>query len=445
VGASQLPFHYLLALKSPYNPLRYLTGRTHESLNALHQLLGRVVTILIYVHAALYLNLYVLKGLLGSKLREPYIIAGVFGVLALTAVGTTALGFIRRWRYRVFYTVHVVLATALLPVLWFHVSHIRVYLYETAAVYVLNAILRNLSSRTVSASITLLDGGSLINISISKSTDQHFLRRWQPGQHAYLSLPGHPVSRTLRSNPFSVASVPSADGELRFVARILDGNTAKLAQAAKSEQRHNLTIEGPYGRANHADDLLRYDRVLFVAGGVGGTFVAPLYRQLLSDLSPSCGSARRRKVEFAWVARDEGDVRWAVPADEKERVGFLQRMSVWVTGRVDGLGEDRGSRLSADQRVHDEMEDGIELEERKGLLGPEGTDERPDATGDLSVKTGRPDLQRIVDRTFMHDDLEKVAVVVCGPKGLTRTLRTSVETWVLRGRYVWLWEESFAF
>lgn len=448
VAASQLPFHYLLALKSPYSPLQLLTYSSHETLNSYHQLLGRIVVFLLQLHAAFYLNFFVQKDLLPAKFKELYIICGVVGIVSFTAIGTTALAPVRRWNYRVFYITHVTLAMIWMPFLFFHVHHIRTYLYQTSAVYVGNLLLRTLYSKTVAGTTRLVPDTSLVEITIP-STKNSNLRQWAPGQHAYLSLAGHPVSRTFRSNPFSVASILSVDKELRFYARTLDGNTARLARQANSMHlRQQLTIEGPYGVSTHADKLLQYDRVLFVAGGVGATFIVPSYRQLLADLSPSKGSYRRQKVSFIWVSRTTADIMWALPEDANEREGFTERLKVFVTG---------GSRTAASSTAYRDIEDdpsyagieqGVELEERKNLLcgmQPEGNGSvEKSGKGELSTSAGRPDWKRVVEQTFSHNSMDKVAVFVCGPKKLNESLRKEVGSWVRRGREVWFWEEVFA-
>lgn len=424
-------------MKSPFSPIQYLTGRSHESLNILHQLLGRIITIFLYGHAALYLNFYIQSNLLESKLKEGYVVCGILAIWAFTAVGTTALAPVRRWSYSVFYITHVILATALLPLLWFHVSHIRIYLYESAVVYASNVILRTLSSKTVPATLRLLENGTVVDIRIPLSQRNKALQHFTPGQHAYLSLPSHPASRTVRSNPFSLASLPTSDSELRFLARVLNGNTARLASsAAGTISKQPLTIEGPYGLPTHADKLLAYDRVLFVAGGIGGTFIAPLYRQLLADLSPSPGSRRRGKVRFVWVARGVGDVAWAVPGPGREGEGFAERIELWVTG-----GRRGGGGARADVDVGGE---GIEMEERKGLLGSSGGDEVGNGAQRLRLRFGRPDLRDVVEETFSRGAGERVAVVVCGPRALAKRLREEVGEKVWQGREVWFWEEVFA-
>lgn len=430
----------MLAIKTPYSPLQLLARRSHESLNIYHQLLGRIITFLLYLHATFYLNFYVQKGLLSSKLQEGYVLCGTAGIIAFTVIGTTALAPVRKWSYRVFYGVHVILATAIMPVLFFHVSHIRVYLYEVAIIHISNVILRSLNSTTVTADIqTLKPGHDLLEMTIPAYSKT---RGFNTSQHAYISLPGHPASRTIRSNPFTLASIPSStSGDLSFYARILTGNTASLA--AHTSQHQALTIEGPYGVPSHPDSLLRYPRILFVAGGIGATFIVPLYRQLLADLSPSSGSSRRQKVEFIWVVRNAVDTVWAVPKAEKERDGFTERCSVYVTGGRGGGFPTRGSGSSNSARWRNDggEDEAIELQERKDLLPHDAPDH---VASGLAHTSGRPNLRRLVEKTFSHSSTERVAVFVCGPKSLSRALRKEVGRVVMsEGRKVWFWEEVY--
>nr|OQO28853.1 hypothetical protein B0A51_03435 [Rachicladosporium sp. CCFEE 5018] len=443
VAASQLPFHYLLSLKSPYSPIQMITQSSHETLNASHQLLGRLITWLLYSHAVLYLNLYVMNGLLIAKLKQAYVLCGVAGIIAFTVVCTTALAPVRRWSYRVFYVVHVVLATALLPVLFFHVSHIRVYMYETAVIYCANVGLRYFFTTNRPALLRLIPDTGLLEISVPLTTTtaasgvSRASAVWQPSQHAYVSLPGHAVSRTFRSNPYTVASVPSVDKQLRFVAHTLDGNTAKLAASLGGDEKpRDVTIEGPYGVTTHANQLLGYDRVLFFAGGVGGTFIVPLYRQLLSDLSP--GKSRRRdKVSFVWAVRSKSETQWAIPESAAERDVFTDRLKVFLT-RDEALA---GSRI--DERQNED-EEAIELQERKQLLSEAESYTTHHAGHDM-YERGRPNVERIVEQCMMQGNNERVAVVVCGPKSLSRSLRAAIKPYVWRGRDVWFWDESFGY
>ena len=446
VGASQLPFHYLLSLKSPWSPLLLLTGYSEATLLSIHQVLGRIITGLFWVHAVLYLNFYVLNSLLLAKLKAPYVLCGVFGILAFTVMTTTALAILRNRNYRIFYYTHVSLATAVLPVLYFHVHHIRTFIYETAGIYAVNAVLRYFASKTHVGTLRQIQGTNLIEISIALGKGT--ATKWQPGQHAYISLAGHPFLRTFRSNPFTQTALPLTDNRLHFVARILDGNTARLARNI-GDNTQAISIEGPYGIGSHSARLLTYDRVLFVAGGIGATFIVPLYRQLLSDLSPSKGSYRRQKVTFVWAARSLADVAWALPVDSKEREGFIERLSVHLSRQTEGTSEQPDDGAFAIDSDGDDGpdDDGIELEEQKNLLRGESakdSGEKPATSSELQVYSGRPKLSAVVDEVFSHSSTERVAIVVCGPRQLSRSTRETVHRWVQRGRDVWFWDESFA-
>jgi hypothetical protein len=452
VGASQLPFHYLLTWKSSWSPVQILTRASHETLNVYHQLLGRIVTWLVFTHAALYLNFYVQNNLLGSKLKEFYVLCGVVGVIAFAAIGTTALEPLRRRSYRVFYVVHVALATALVPVLYFHVHHIRIYLYETAAVYLVNSLVRWLSATDLHGSIRSIPDTSLVEIVVStdsSAASKRLAQNIRPGQHAYVSLTGNSLLHNFRSNPFTIASIPDTDGHIKFVARALNGNTKLLLSNAEkhlSDTKVNITVEGSYG-LTYEDKLLQHDRVLFIAGGVGATFIAPLYRQLLEDLSPGKGSYRRQKISFVWIARTKSEVTWAVPTNPRENEGFAERLKICLTG----VGtEDNDRAMDYDDNIEaaaiDENEDGIELEEQKQLLGSIAQSDRNGAAdiNGLPIYTGRPDLRRLVHQTLSHGGNERVAIVVCGPKALSRDIRREVAPWVKRGREVWFHDESFS-
>lgn len=454
VGASQLPLHYLLIWKSSWSPIQILTRASHETLNAYHQLLGRVVTLLVLLHAAFYLNFYVQNNLLASKLQEAYVLCGVVGVVAFIAVGTTALSPVRRWSYRLFYVVHVALATALIPVLFFHVHHIRIYLYETAAIYLLNGVIRWLFAINLRGSIRSIPGTSLVEISIpidASSAARNLAESLHPGQHAYVSLAGNSFLRTFRTNPFTVASIPSTDGHIKFIARALDGNTKTLKASTEKDSANtkvDLTVEGAYGLNTHEDRLLQYDRVLFIAGGVGATFIVPLYRQLLADLSPGKGSYRRQKVSFVWIAKSKSEVTWAVPMNQLEKEGFVERLKVCLTDVSASSLEGTDSAIDYDESdgaaAVGNDEDGIELEEQKQLLSDGVRSNESIAVSDLPIYTGRPDLRRLVQQALSHGSNERVAIVTCGPKGLSRSLRREITPWIKRGRDVWFHDESFS-
>lgn len=451
VGASQLPWHYLLAMKSSHSPLLLLTRRSHEKINGIHQHLGRITVTLFYLHAGFYLNFYVLSVLLIDKLKQAYVLCGVLAFFSFTVIGTTALAPLRKRYYKIFYLVHIILAMATLPLLYFHVSHIRVYLYETLGIFVLNAVLRAWNTTTLLADIRMIEGTDLVEIEVALPRSKS--RQWHAGSHAYISLAGS-LFRAGSNNPFSVASNPALDSRLIFVARVLDGNTTKLAKAGAEQRvtrgKRSVSIEGPYGVSTHLDALITYDRVLFIAGGVGATFTVPLYRQLLADLSPSKGSRRRQRVSFLWICRSVTDTEWAIPVDQKEREGFMDRMRVCVTSQVEGLTTNSSLDMGGDDFI-DSGEallggsQSIEMEESSKLIRAwtEEGELKQESQG-LQLYAGRPDVSQVIDQAFAFNPRERIAILVCGPKSLSQAVRREVTRYICKGREVWFWDESFA-
>ena len=222
-------------MKSPYSPIQLITRMSHEELNRYHQILGRIIHICLTLHAGFYLNFFILHDLLGKRIQDRDVILGLISISILTIVGTTTLGFIRRWNYRIFYMTHIFAATILLPLLYFHVQYIRPFIWEAVAIYIVNLLLRFFNTRTFSGKISLIPNTNLIqvNIPLTSSTT-----KWKPGQHLYLFLPAGQSSgiwglHRLRTNPFTIASLPNEDGRLLLIARALNGNTRRLVTHAQ--------------------------------------------------------------------------------------------------------------------------------------------------------------------------------------------------------------------
>ncbi|KAK4692682.1 hypothetical protein P7C71_g4570, partial [Lecanoromycetidae sp. Uapishka_2] len=422
VAASQLPLHYLLAAKA-WSPVQYLARMSHEELNPYHRLLGRIIIILMATHASMYLNFYVQKGLLLKRIRDWDVILGLTAISTAITIGTTALARIRDWNYRVFFYLHVILSITLLPVLYLHVSFLRVYILEAAAVYVLLIAQRNFDQAAVDAIIENIPNTNLISITIPL-TKALAKRTYKPGQHIYIGFPSLP--QKLRINPFSIANPnPSDDKQIHVVARTLDGTTAMLASLSSHPQPSPLLIEGPYGSAKYFPDLGSYDSVLLVAGGVGATFTLPFYRDLLHR------SWKGEDVPFArfvWTVKKEADARWGVEQVRRQVEDDLPKdFEVYVTR--DNAGSEHSSNFSKHESV--------ELQERDSMFGEIG-----EVAAD-HVRKGRPDLHGIVDEIFSHDGGDKVAVLVCGPTGMGAAVRKEVGQWVWKGRDVFWHSEEF--
>lgn len=483
IGASQLPIHYLLAMRAPYSPVQYLTRLSHEQIKSSHQILGRIIFFLFVLHAAFYLNFFVLSGLIAKRIKDWDVIWGIVSLILFSAISTTALGFIRRRNYRVFYISHIAIANFIIVPLFLHVSHIRVYVYEVIVIEALHLIFRVVRLKTYQGTLKLLPGTNLVQVRIPLPADSAALS-WKPGQHVYLSRPRDKgkaptwYSQWLlanKTNPFTVASLPAKDKELLLVARTLNGNTKYLGELARSLGQGSssnvpmlptaggdipilpLSLEGPYGASARLPDLLDYDRVLLVAGGVGATFIMPVYRSILEQHDDAPVG---NQVRCIWAVQKLAETQWAFasnsPSDGKQDAeedegdeqangnGLLHGPSsveVYVTRpsgpnlRVD---PSAGGNFAVDSDDEEEGE-AIEMQENDQLLNMEEQMQKP--RKGMVIKSGRPDLRGIVDDVFSKG--MKTAVICCGPKRMMDDLRSSVEEWVNKGHDVFWHDETF--
>ncbi|KNG48467.1 metalloreductase fre8 [Stemphylium lycopersici] len=478
VGASQLPIHYLLAMRAPYSPVQWLTRLSHEQIKASHQILGRITFVLFLLHTAFYLNFFILSGFLAKRIKDWDVIWGLISIILFSTISTTALGFVRRRNYRVFYISHIAIANLIIVPLFLHVSHIRIYVYEVMAVEALHLVFRALRLKTYQGTLKILPGTNLIQIRIPLPANSAALS-WKAGQHVYLSRPRSKGKAPTwydqwlminKTNPFTVASLPSKDKELLLVARTLKGNTKYLAELARSLSQGGsnvpmlptaggdipilpLALEGPYGASTRLPDLWDYDKVLLVAGGVGATFIMPIYRNMMEIHD---GMPTGTHVRCIWAVQKLVETQWAFPEtsspyDEQDDDagahangnGLLHgpsNVEVYVT-RPSGPNLQMDASSSGAFAVDSDDEDGeaMEMQENEQLLSMEEQMEKP--RKGMAVKSGRPDLSGIVDEVFSKG--AKTAVISCGPKRMTDDLRSSVEVWVKKGHDVFWYDETF--
>ncbi|KAK5661719.1 hypothetical protein OQA88_9819 [Cercophora sp. LCS_1] len=453
IAASQFPIQYLLALKS-LNPFAFAFRSSHEHINRYHRVLGRVISILLYLHIGLYINFMVQHGTLSRRLKAPVVMSGVVSSILFNLLYLTALRPVRVYSYRLFFIVHL-LVSFLTPVTLFrHAPPARIFLAESLLVFIADLISRKLDTVTGQAKLERIPGTNLVKITASLPSTKVNRFLLHPASHVYLNLPtaarktliGDPTSIShllfeFLFNPFTVAAVNHEAGNLTIVARHRGGPmTAALARLAGGTKRLGpgntstatkekipLSIEGPYGVTTHFPRLSSgdFDRVLLVAGGVGATFTVPLYDSIVSE-NPNA------KVEMVWALRRAGDATWAVAGAGSRGLLDNENVQIFLTGNALESGEDRATSSGTGAGDGDVELSFLYMDRRRG---------RPTS----GHHRKRPDLKKIVDDVFKHGSEEKVAVLVCGPQEMAKELRAHVGGWVKRGRVVWWHNEGFGF
>jgi hypothetical protein len=439
--------------------------------------------LLFILHAVFYFVFFAMSGFLAKRIKDWDVIFGIISLVLFAAISTTALGFIRRRNYRVFYISHIAIANLIIVPMYLHVSHIRLYIYQVLIVECLHLIFRAIRLNMYQGTLRLLPGTNLVQIRIPLP-DSHAALKWHPGQHVYLTRPWGKASAPSyyqqflmvnKSNPFTIASIPSVDRELLLIARTLNGNTKHLGELAQKLAQGGsglpmlptaggdipilpLALEGPYGASTRLPDLSDFDKVLLVAGGVGATFIMPIYRAIAEYHDTTPGATQ---VRFIWAVQKLADTQWAFPEpstsaalndddtteqDETAATGGLldkaSTVEVYVT-RPSGPSLHHVSSTSpifaVDPDDDDDEAETFELQENEQLLSMEEQMERP--RKGMTVKSGRPQMKEVVDEVFSRG--LRTAVICCGPKRLVGDLKESVEVYVRKGHEVFWYDETF--
>jgi Ferric reductase like transmembrane component/Ferric reductase NAD binding domain len=383
-AVSQLPFQYLLSIKSPLSPIQLATNLTHETLNPYHRLTGRIIHLFLLAHSILYLNFFYAISVLPQRLYGRDVQLGILSITLLTALAITALSPLRQKAYhKIFYVPHVLLSFLLLPAIFAHVPYTRKYIFQTFVIYLFNAATRkiNTSAPPTPAIVTPVEGtnGALLHMTIPIALPPFGspIPTHSPGQHVYLKSGHNPMSPR---SPFTIASVPPVlppgkekpsrgypIADMELVVRNLGGpttawlaglnagtlttmipknkNESRVPIGASntsandtddfqfSERKINVLVEGPYGLSSFIPPLLssfldpknRDEEVLLIAGGVGATFTLPVYISLLRMAIVAAAATPAPTIDGSEVKQPHGNKDIDINADTTARVASISK------------------------------------------------------------------------------------------------------------------------
>ncbi|CUS12814.1 unnamed protein product [Tuber aestivum] len=392
-AAASLPLNVLLGMK--YSPLKLVFPNcSYEGpVNVVHQWLGNQMYLLLTVHACLYLKFFWDTSRMKTRLLETDVLCGVCAFGIMTMLVTSSHPLVRKSFYSVFYNLHIILSVLLPPLLYFHVSHSRPYMIPTVGMLIVDRVLRVMFTVSTTATISLDPQSSILDISVS------FPHKPPPsaGSHVLLNVPSLSL---WTKNPFTV--VESGNGHVRMVARVRGNLTKKLTKLTKVP----INIEGGYGGHGVSKELVGgVDRVLLIAGGIGGAFTLPWARYL---------KANGVDARFLWAVPKVGDLLWA-----GDGVALAE---VYITG-----GHRNGEGGCGD-------EEGMELLDA-------GSPRDALSIPPLRFGSGRPDVRRAVREVVGREG--RVLVMVCGPDLMAEDVKNAVRSHALTGRNVTLHMEAF--
>lgn len=359
--------------------------------------------------------------LVGNHSRPPYRSTSLFLTRKQNTIMTASYPWVRRSYYRIFYILHITISPLLFPLLFLHVSHLRPYLLASLTLFVSDRLRRALTRVKTTATVNQLSD-DILHLSIDLR--QPVSAPSRPASHLLLTIPG--IS-PWTCNPFTVADFSREEGSIQIVARIRHGATKRLASMAASNHKDikiAVVVEMNYGACTHFKSLhSKFDRILIVAGGVGGAFAVPWIKHLAS----TPGVLARTK--FIWAMRDVATLRWAVSASTAADV-VKKKAEVFLTSTA---------------RNQEETDEGMEMQETHLLSGGHGRGETAAELERLGVAKEhvafrRPDLKAVLKEVAKGGS---VAVLVCGPWELGSAMRRVAAERVKKGEMVWVHVEDF--
>lgn len=358
------------------NILLWLTNWEHSTFILLHRWVARLMGLQIILHSVLELALYINKGTYAAELKEQYWIWGAVATAASSAMLFFNPLYFRRTSYEIFFIMHIILAVFILVGSWYHVELLytrkwgyEFWLYAAFGVWIFDRTLRVLRIVKVGvrySKVVDIDG-NIVRIDVPGV-------RWggSPGVHAYAFFPTLGELKPWENHPFSVVPTSmllskkavSREGSLFSTPSDKDaernGHRPVVSELGQSQRETGTTagvtlyikkstgitkflsghdklltlLEGPYGHTSlsSSNTILKCDRLILIAGGIGITAVLPFI-------------SSHPNVKLAWSMKREmeGMVRELNPVLE----GLEEReKTVVVSGRIDltGLLEEEGQR-----------------------------------------------------------------------------------------------------
>ncbi|GAA5854768.1 hypothetical protein JCM8547_004065 [Rhodosporidiobolus lusitaniae] len=452
VAYAQAPFMMFFAMKN--NPISLLIGVPYQNLNYLHRASSRAMFVWSWLHTGLSFKNLDSR----NQWKDTYIVWGWVALAAYQFLWMSSFGWIRRRFHQFFFICHVVLAFFYLIGCYYHWAALGFWLYASFIIWGFDRLLRLV--RVAHANRVWKSGRGQCEVKLLEDDclELTFNRpgfKWLPGQHVFLSSGVSISPNLLEAHPFTAANAVSDEGKFTILARIYDGFTRQIRDKLSSQTSTTIScfLDGPYGESH---SLRGYDSVLIVAGGTG---IAPWMSHLLSLVGPSKLPPRVQLVHIVWMVQQSTSISWIAPLLEtaaqhlkKYNPQITVLVDVHVTRGsiahlVDSSSFPSGSNNTSREKLSltdsgEASSEGVTsfpvLEhkpesfesssgEKQPALASQNAGLSPAAAPLVSWRSGRPNLVELIEKDAKECP-ERMALGVCGPRGLSNTVRAALKT-----------------
>lgn len=482
LAVAQMPLLILLVGKN--NLITLTTGVSYERLNVLHRWSARIMLLLAIFHFGFQSRAWSEYGLLQLEwTTDDCPPTGIAAFAILLWMNLSTLAPFRYWSYEFFVIQHIITFFGFIIAVMYHLPSTalwsRIYIYIPIAFYLLDRLIRTAlfawtNFRVSRATLTALDGG-VTKVRLSNAAIKH----WSPGAHVLLSIPRF---GWVQSHPATIASTPrSHNGDLVFILKGHKGFTKRIMASAnnsatallshsKQEDQtaqvasHRALLHGPYGGS--PSDFAAFDSICLVAGSTGITYILPILQNIAERAALNGKRLPLRRVHVVWCIKETNWVNW-VNDEISTAVSWLGEAGVEADVSIYVTCADEFTNQSAEPKecgcecdkslgpcccvVVDEDGEGVEDAQ---ALKPTSTgsqskgkaaavSEKPTTSTSSLLEpgrqtatrlpilpcaafySGRPEIPEVLGSLLEGADGES-GVAVCGPIGLSVTVRNSV-------------------
>ncbi|OQR83962.1 transmembrane protein [Achlya hypogyna] len=284
---------------------RFLFGSSHERVLKFHLASSRLFVVFSIIHFVLYLPFTSPSStqLYGQTAVVP--LPGLAGLILAISLGTMGYEPIRRKYYATFYMHHRIVSLLVFLFVLLHSAVIRYAMIVPLILYGLSGIVRVRAFCNRYDAPVASTGNKTVTIVLpSTSQTKHWAATMPPSAFFYVQVPGisaiewHPLTAVATPDGASIGFVLKAMTPGRFADEVV---ADVLRRTGSGRATMPVVVGGPYGYASV--NILEYQAVIFVAGGVGITPMLSLVNQFRNKQGKG-GSA----FHLYWVVRDVNDL-----------------------------------------------------------------------------------------------------------------------------------------